>query len=419
MVTGPYDLDRLRHAPWLRSAALRKVFGALEAAGYMSRVVGGAVRNTLLGLPADDIDVATTATPGAAMAAALRAGLEPIPTGLAHGTVTIIADRVAFEVTTLRCDVATDGRHATVAFTEDWILDASRRDFTINALYCDPDGTLFDPLGGVTDLDPPRVRFIGDARQRIREDYLRILRFFRFSARYQDGALDADGLAACDAERSGLERVSAERVQVEMLKLVVADRAADVCATMQAHGFLTDVLAVAPSPGRLARLIAIEAANRLQPDAIRRLAALALHPAADASALARRLRLSREQRERLERISAAWARQLDSNDDRSAQHVIYRIRPDRYRDALLVAWADSDAAADDGEFRRRLALAGTWKPPKLPIGGQDVLAIGIDGGPDVGRLLAAVEAWWLDADFTPDRAQCLAELVRLAKTMER
>lgn len=419
MVNGSYDPDRLRNAAWLRSPALQKVLGALEAAGHTSRIVGGAVRNTLLGLSADDIDIATTATPDAVMAAALGARLEPIPTGLAHGTVTVIADRVPFEVTTLRCDVTTDGRHATVAFTEDWTLDASRRDFTINALYCDADGALFDPLGGAADLDPPHVRFIGDARQRIREDYLRILRFFRFSARYHVGELDAIGLAACDAERAGLARVSAERVQTELLKLLPAARAAEVCATMEAHGFLTDVLGVAPSPGRLARLAAIEAANGLKPDPIRRLAALALHPEADASALAHRLRLSGAQRERLAKIAATWARQANALDERSAQQIIYQIRPGHYRDTLLVAWADSGADVDDEGFRRRLALADTWQPPKLPIDGKDVLALGIAGGPEVGRLLAAIERWWLDADFAPDRAECLVELARLAKTVKR
>ena len=203
-------LSRLRSAAWLASPALARVFAALAGTGAQSRVVGGAVRNTLLCEPVDDIDIATAARPDAVIAAAARPRIAAHPTGLQHGTVTLVADGTAFEVTTLRRDVATDGRHATVAFTDDWAADARRRDFTINALYASADGTLFDPLGGAADLDPVRIRFIGDARERIREDYLRILRFFRFAARFGDGPLDATGLAACDAERPGLARVSTD-----------------------------------------------------------------------------------------------------------------------------------------------------------------------------------------------------------------
>lgn len=418
-MTASLDVNkqRLRSAPWLRTDAIGKVFAALAATGGVSRVVGGAVRNTLLGLAADDIDIATTATPEAVSNAATAAGLKAIPTGIAHGTVTVVADGSAYEVTTLRRDVATDGRHATVAFTDDWLADASRRDFTINALYCDADGTLFDPLGGAADLDPPRVRFIGEAQERIREDYLRILRFFRFSARFGVGDLDGAGLAACDRERAGFARVSAERVCAELKKLLATDRAAEVCRIMQAHGLLTDMLAVAPSPGRLQRLMAIEAATQLRPDPIRRLAALALHPQAETLRLSERLRLSGAERERLTKITAGWVEAANAHDDRAARRIIYRLRPEHYRDALLVGWADGEAAADDEGFRRRNGLASAWTPPDLPVGGEDVLALGVGGGPRVGRLLAAVESWWIDADFAPGRADCLAELARRAASI--
>ena len=419
MVADKRDLECLRQAPWLKTAAIARVFAALATTGAVSRAVGGAVRNTLLGEPIDDIDIATTARPEQVLAAAKRAGLNAIATGLAHGTVTLNSDGMHFEVTTLRRDVQTDGRHATVDFTDDWALDASRRDFTINALYATPDGMLFDPLGGAADLLPTRVRFIGDARTRIREDYLRILRFFRFSARYGSGELDAVGLAAAGLERGGLARISAERIRVELLKLLATRRAAETCRTMQAHGFLVGLLGVAPSPGRLQRLIAIEAAAGLTADPIRRLAALGITPFADVNALARRLRLSGEERGRLQIIAAEQAHLGSAASTAADAHrCIYRRGAAGYRDALLLAWAARDVP-DDGNWRERLAIAETWPAPRLPVTGQDVMALGIAPGPFVGDLLQAVEAWWVAGDFQPDRAACLAELARRAASGSR
>ena len=406
------DLDRLHSAPWLRTTAIKRVFAALAATGGVSRAVGGAVRNTLLGQPIDDVDIATTATPDAILSAARASGLHAIPTGLQHGTVTLVADGVRFEVTTLRRDVETDGRHAVVAFTGDWALDAGRRDFTINALYCDADGTLFDPLGCSADLLPPHVRFIGDARARIREDYLRILRFFRFSARYGCGEIDRVGVDACAAERAGLARVSAERVRVEILKLLTTARAADVCRTMQAYGFLMPIVGMPPQPSQLARLVEIEAATGLVPDPIRRLAALALYPHADANALAQRLRLSGDERDRLKTIAAQWAHVRYAAAAIDDRRCIYRHGAAGFRDTLLVVWAAGGADVGDRYWSQRLSLADTWTAPKLPVTGQDVMALGIAGGPEVGRHLARIEAWWLAADFTPNRAACLAELQR-------
>jgi poly(A) polymerase len=322
-MTNTAALTRLRSAPWLATSGIRRVFTALATQGATSRVVGGAVRNTLLGHAIDDVDIATTATPEVVMAAALAVGIAAHPTGLQHGTVTLVADGLTFEVTTLRRDVETDGRHATVAFTDNWAEDAGRRDFTINALYCDPDGTLFDPLDGAADLLPTRVRFIGDARARIREDYLRILRFFRFSARYAADGADAEGLAACGAERGGFARISAERIRVELLKLLVCDRAADMCRIMQAHGFLSGQLGLAPAPGRLERMIAIEAALQRKPDPILRLAALAVAAGTDVGALARRLKLSGEERRRLVWIAADLGGLKRTPDARAMRRRIY------------------------------------------------------------------------------------------------
>ena len=264
----------LAEARWLREASTQRVFAAIDSGGFQARAVGGAVRNSLLGLPVTDIDIATTARPEDVMRLARASGLAVIETGLKHGTVTVIANRRPFEVTTLRKDVETHGRHATVAFTDSWSEDACRRDFTINALYCDADGTVHDPLGGLGDLTARRVRFIGDAAERIREDYLRILRFFRFTAQYSEGLPDAAGLAACTRERAGLGRLSAERVRQELVRLLVARGVLDAVMAMREHGILAAVLPAAPRPGLLARLVEIEAGQGLDGDVMLRLAAL-------------------------------------------------------------------------------------------------------------------------------------------------
>ncbi|MFM9936028.1 MAG: CCA tRNA nucleotidyltransferase, partial [Novosphingobium sp.] len=246
-------------AAWLSAPATQAVFEALERGGYGARAVGGIVRNTLLDLPATDIDIATDALPEDTLRLAAAAGLKTIPTGLAHGTVTVISGGAAYEVTTLRRDVSTDGRHAEVAFTADWAADAARRDFTINALYCDRHGEVFDPLGGLADLDPVQVRFIGNAGQRIEEDYLRILRFFRFTATYvAHGVLDPAGLAACTALRGGLARISGERIQAELLRLLAAPHAVGVTRALIGSGVFAALFDVPAELDRLTRMVAIE-----------------------------------------------------------------------------------------------------------------------------------------------------------------
>src|SRR5215475_2419138 len=293
------ELPSLAGADWLTRADTRAVFAALAARGYAARAVGGAVRNALLGRPVIDVDIATPARPDEVMAAARAAGLAAHPTGLAHGTVTVVAGSLTKKVTTLREDVEAHGRHATVAFTDDWAADARRRDFTINALYCSADGRVFDPLGGSADLAARRVRFIGQARERIREDYLRILRFFRLTAEYGEGPPDREGLAACVAERDGLARLSGERVRQEMLRLLAAPRGPELVRAMQDYGLLGFVLPAAPRPGLLARLAAIEAHLGLTADPIMRLAALAVELPEDADRLRERLRLANEEHARL------------------------------------------------------------------------------------------------------------------------
>jgi poly(A) polymerase len=360
-----------------------------------------------------DIDIATPARPEQVMAAARAAGLAAVPTGLAHGTVTVIADHVAHEVTTLREDVETHGRHATVAFTDDWAADARRRDFTINALYCSADGEVFDPLGAEADLAARRVRFIGEARQRIREDYLRILRFFRLTAEYGEGPPDPDSLAACVAEREGLARLSAERVRQEMLRLLAAPRGPELVRAMQDYGVLAYVLPVAPRPALLARLAAIEAALGLSGDAVLRIAALAVELPDDADRLRDRLRLSNEEHGKLVRAAQRAPDIGVGSPEAVARACLYADGAAAYRERVLTAWARASAAPTEVIWRDRYALPERWQAPRFPLSGADVVALGVAPGPRVGELLRAVEDGWVAGDFAADDPALRAELQRM------
>lgn len=405
-------LPSLAGAEWLQRAETQAVFRALAAAGFAARAVGGVVRNALMGLPVTDIDIATPARPEQTIAACRTAGLATVPTGIEHGTVTVVVHSQPLEVTTLRADVETDGRHATVAFTDDWAADASRRDFTINALYCDADGTVHDPLGGYADLVAHRVRFIGDPDQRIAEDYLRILRFFRFHAVLGAGALDPAGQAAAIRGRAGLQRLSAERVRVEVLKLLVAPRASDAVAAMMDCGLLTQILGVAPRPGVLAALIQAERLAQAGPDAILRLSALTLAVGENRNELADRLRLSNAVREALIVVDLDLCRQFDGLETRAARRLLYRFGPASWRRSVLGAMAampENQRAA----MLPLLALPQIWPMPKLPVKGADVLAHGMQPGPAVGALLKDLEDWWVASDF-PSAAAVRDRLAALA-----
>jgi poly(A) polymerase len=336
-----------------------------------------------------------------------------VPTGIAHGTVTVLANHLPHEVTTLRQDVETHGRHATVAFTDDWEADARRRDFTINALYCGRDGEVFDPLGGYPDIAARRVRFIDDAGQRIREDYLRILRFFRFTAEYGEGPPDAAGLVACTAEREGLTRLSAERVRQEMLRLLVAPRAVELVRALQDQGVLAYVLPAAPRPGLLARLAAIEAERGLQPDAILRLAVLAVEIPEDADRLRDRLRLSNDEHFRLVRVASGVPDIGPDTTERWARVCLYAEGGAAYRERVLIGWVRTGASPDSSAWRERLALLERWQPPRLPLGGADVMALGVPAGPRVGEMLRALEQWWIAGEFAADQTALRAKLQQL------
>jgi poly(A) polymerase len=371
-------------------------------------VVGGAVRNALLGRPISDIDIATTATPGEVIAAAAAASLKSIPTGIAHGTVTILANGEAIEVTTLRADVETDGRHAQVAFSKDWSTDAHRRDFTINALYCSADGTVHDLVGGMADIAARRVRFIGDASSRIREDYLRILRLFRFHAAFGEGPIDAAELAAAIAGRDGLGRLSGERIAAELRKLLLAPGAAAAIRDMAESGLLTLILRAAPRPGVLETAIAVEAAAGLPGDAMLRLSALAIAVEEDAERLTEGLKLSNEERAALVPIALGsdLTPGLGAADRRRR---LYRLGASGWQRAALSAWIAEGNAADPA-WLELLHLPEAWPIPRLPVRGADLVAAGIPAGPQIGEMLARLETYWLEEDFRPDRDQLLARI---------
>jgi tRNA nucleotidyltransferase/poly(A) polymerase len=411
---GSSEAPLLASAEWLKRPATLAVLAALNSDGVETRAVGGAVRNTLLGLPVTEIDLATTAEPERVIALAERAGLKTVPTGIDHGTVTVIADGAPYEVTTLRRDVETFGRHARIAYTNSWEEDARRRDFTLNALYANRDGKVFDPLGGYGDVVAGRVRFIGEAEARIKEDYLRILRFFRFHAYYGKGAMDADGLHAAVRLHAGLDQLSAERVAGEMRRILLAPRAAGAIEALFDHGLLTNVLGGVPRLVRFERLVAIEEANGLTPSAALRLAALAVFIEEDAARLVERLRLSNA----VQAVLVLGARGDDAAlpGETAAKTLLYRLGSEAYRSRLLLAWADAGAAPDDAGWRNALTLPERWQAPVFPIGGNEVMALGKLKGPEIGALLKRLEQDWIASGFALDCDQLLAKARALMVT---
>lgn len=398
---------------WFQDAAVRAVFAALNREGHEVRIVGGALRNTFLRTPVKDIDFAATAAPKQVMAMARKAGLRAVPTGIEHGTVTVIAGGKPFEVTTLREDIKTDGRRAEVRFTDDWLADASRRDFTMNALYAGEDGTVYDPLGGIGDILARRVRFIGNPDQRIAEDYLRILRFFRFNAEYGAGEFDQGGMCASIRGRRGLSRLSAERIRVEFLRILTAPGAAAACRALAESGLLTQITGSVARLGCFDRLVSIESTHGLDADAIRRLAALCVFVEEDALRLALRLRLSNAERGRLRNCAARWM--IRPDDQKPAKALLYALGPADYRDDVLMAWMRSYAGADDKAWARLYALPERWAPPPFPLSGADLIALGARKGPAIGKLLRHLENLWINSGFAKTREGLLAAARRLIR----
>jgi poly(A) polymerase len=385
-------------APWLKSGAAARVLALLNGDGEEARVVGGAVRNALLKIPTGDIDIATTALPDEVVRRAKAAGIKCVPTGIEHGTVTLVVDAQPFEVTTLREDTETYGRKARVAFGRDWVRDAERRDFTINGLSVDATGLVHDHVGGLADIEARQVRFIGDAAQRIAEDYLRILRFFRMHAAYGAGAPDRAGYLACIAGRAGLSSLSAERVRMEMLKLLVADGAEGAVTAMADAGLLLTIVGGVTYTGPYAAMISAERALGLAPDPVRRLAALAVAVTEDAKRVAARLRLSNAETKVLDSMGHRWWR-LAGMDELRARQRLYRLGEEQYRDRLMLAWARSGESVEDDYWREFAELPQRWTAPKFPLRAADFISRGIAEGPALGHVLTLAEDAWLAEDF--------------------
>jgi poly(A) polymerase len=392
------DAHVLDAAPWLRSGPAARVLAVLNGAGEEARVVGGAVRNALLGAPIGDIDIATTALPAEVISRAKAAGIKSVPTGIEHGTVTLVVEARPFEVTTLREDVETYGRKAKVAFGRDWARDAERRDFTINGLSVDAAGVVHDHVGGLSDIAARRVRFIGDPDRRIAEDYLRILRFFRIHASYGSGEPDRAGYLACISGHAGLAALSAERVRREVMKLMIADGAAGAVAAMADGGLLLPIFGGVFYTGPFAAMIAAERALGLQPNAGRRLGALAVAVTEDAKRLSGRLRLTNQETKTLDSMGHRWWR-LGGMDDATARRRLYRLGAERYRNRLMLGWARSGDEPDCPRWRELVSLPERWSVPKFPLKAADFIARGIAEGPALGHVLALAEDAWLAADF--------------------
>ena len=406
----------LSDAGWLTAGALSRLLGVLDGNGEEARAVGGAVRNALIGMPVEEIDVATTAVPDEVVRRVSAAGFKPVPTGIEHGTVTVVIDKHPFEVTSLRQDVETYGRHAKVAFGRDWKVDAERRDFTINALSASRDGTVHDYVGGLADLDARRVRFIGDPAKRIEEDYLRILRFFRFHAAYSDGGhLDAEGLSACIAGRGGLDQLSRERVRMELMKLVVAPHAVPTLIAMADSGLLLRVIGSVDYLGSFENMAKVEAAAGLAPNAVRRLGALAVAVAEDAERLWQKLRLANAEHERLASMAEHWREITPAAGEQPARALLYRLRAQHYTDRVLLAWARSNATAHDEAWHALASLPQRWNAPVFPLKAADFISRGVEKGPALGAALAAAEEAWIAAGF-PDDPEELDAIAAAAQT---
>jgi tRNA nucleotidyltransferase/poly(A) polymerase len=410
----------LANAAWLTSGPLAQLLAVLDCDGEEARAVGGAVRNALLDLPVSEVDVATTALPDTVVKRVQAAGFKAVPTGIEHGTVTVVIEKTPFEVTTLRKDIETDGRHAKVAFGRDWKADAERRDFTINALSVTRDGVVHDYTDGLADLAGRRVRFIGDAAKRIAEDYLRILRFFRFHAAYGTSEHpDAAGLAACIAGRDGLDHLSRERVRMEMLKLVAARHAVPTLIAMTDAGLLLRVLGGVSYLAAFENMTKVENSVGAKADPVQRLGALGVGVVEDAERLSLRLRLTNAESARLTSMADRWWQISPAGGEQDARVLLYRLGPERYADRVLLAWARSADGAANTEWRALASLPQRWSAPVFPLKAADFMKRGVNKGPALGAALRLAENTWVAADF-PAAAAALDtiadEAVRNART---
>ncbi len=386
----------------MHDPGIRAVFAALDGGGRPARIVGGAVRDSLMGLVPHEFDFATPLTPDEVRQAAEAAGMKVVPTGIDHGTQTLVFAGQGFEVTTLREDVETDGRHAVVRFGSDWEADARRRDLTINALSVDADGTVYDPVGGYPDILARRVHFIGDADARIAEDRLRILRLFRFQAQIGAGAIDTVALGAAIRARNDLRALSPERVGQEMRRLLVGVGAADTLQTMQDAGILPIVLAGVGNVAVLRHMIAYESAAERPPSVPLRLAALAVRIREDVERLTDRLRLSNADRDAMLAAAVTAPSLAVPPSPRAMRALVYRLGADAAAGGMALAAAWSGESLEP--WLAASAVARHWTAPRFPLTGSDVMAAGVARGPAVGTHLRALEDWWIGEDFAPSEA---------------
>ena len=389
-------LPSLSRARWLKEPSLQQVFALVAEAGGEARVAGGAVRNALLGEPIGDIDIATTLPPQKITDVFKAAGLSVHPTGIEHGTVTVVVDHKPYEITTLRRDVATDGRRAVVAFTDDWKEDALRRDFTVNALFCDADGKIHDYTNGYADIRRKRIIFVGGPAARIKEDYLRILRFFRFLAAYDKMTADRASLAACVRLKRGLLGLSAERIAREMFKLLVGPRAVPVLKLMAKHNVLKNIVS---------HTVEFRVISRLPPDPLLRAFVLAKKP----ESLREIWRLSNNQAKRIESLlqGTALTPKLRENEQRK---LLYAMGSEAWRDVVHLAWAKSRASLTDRAWQRMLKLPSRWVVPSFPVTGRDLIELGFPSGPDLGRELKRLEDYWIASDFKSTKDELLESI---------
>ena len=412
--------ENIGTAPWMTLPETKAVIAALEVRGYpgCARFVGGCVRNTLMGKPVDDIDIATILTPDMVLEALEQAGLRAIPTGVDHGTITALSGGRPYEITTLRKDVSTDGRRAVVVFTQDWNQDAERRDFRFNAIYADPQGRLYDPTGaGIQDVREGRVVFVGDPMTRIREDYLRILRFFRFQAWYGKGEPDQKALAACKALKGMVSGRAAERTQKELMKMLAADDPRSAFRLMAATSVLSSILPSVKSLARFEALVAIETEQLFENDPVLRLASLIPDDVKIAEQMAERLRLPNAARDRIVEAVGREPRIVSWMSPREARRGVYRLGVRAFCDRVKLAWAGSGRDSTAPQWRALLALAETWTPPAFPLSGEEIMKAGVPKGPLVGEVMREVELWWIDQDFIEDKFSAIERLKAVAQGM--
>lgn len=404
--------DQKHLFPWMTAPEARELVKILTDGGANIRFVGGCVRDSILGRTVSDIDVATDALPERVIELINQAGYQTVPVGLEHGTVLAVIGTATFEITTLRHDVETDGRHATVAFTDDWVADAARRDLTINALSVEPNGTLHDPFQGLADLTAGRVRFVGNAQARITEDVLRLLRYYRFFAHYGKPPADSEARTACRQHASSLPRLSGERVHAELFKLLSAPDPVPAVRMMVDDGVFAHLFEAEVDVASLSKLIALET-GRLDGvrDPLRRVAALIQPPAEGFKKITAALRLSNAENDYLEQMRTNAGLVQAATPPQKLNEILYRFGAPTVQDLIALSWA-RNAGGDEG-WSRQLERVQAWSPVTFPLGGHDVIACGIESGPKVGKLLSDAEAWWIAAEFQPDRAACLAYLREL------